>query len=356
MPGCVMHMSSLGILLEEVYQAKTPVVTDLVRLLSLEAEEDLKMLFAFADRVRREFCADGILLRGIVEFSNYCRNSCFYCGLSIGNRRIQRYRMSLQEVLESVGNVYSFGVRTVVLQSGEDEALGVEWVERVVGEVKRRYPDMAVTLSVGERDTRDYQVWRQAGADRYLLKIETSDPGLYSSIHAGRDISSRLRCLEDLKAMGYQVGSGNIIGLKGQTLEHIAGDIVFFARNGFDMIGIGPFLPHPETPFAGLPAGDIGLTLKTLAVTRIVTRNAHLPATTALGSAGKDYRIEGLKAGANVIMPNFTPAKFRRLYEIYPGRRCVDEPAGACCACLEGIASSCGRSLDYSRGDSLKKQ
>ena len=227
------------------------------------------------------------------------------------------------------------------------------WLAEVVREIKQRH-DMAVTLSVGERPREDYELWRQAGADRYLLKIESSDRGLYASLHLRRALETRLRCVRDLADLGYQVGSGIMVGLRGQELRHIAADILFFAAHDFDMIGIGPFIPHPETRLGGQARGDVGLTLKTVALTRIVTKNSHLPATTALGSMGRDYRVEGLKAGANVLMPNFTPLAYKKMYEIYPGKRCVTEPTGACGFCMEGLAASIGRSVDYSRGDTKK--
>jgi biotin synthase len=329
-----------------------PRVEDLVFLLGQEGAEEMQLIFDAADRTRRRFMGNGILLRGIVEFGSFCRNTCFYCGLHAGNSRITRYRMSASEILESVGKIASQGIQTVVLQSGEDDGLDPLWLAEVVREVKRRFA-VAVTLSVGEQPQEEYALWRKAGADRYLLKIESSDKELYDSLHAGRRLETRLRCLFDLSVLGYQVGCGIMVGLPGQSLRHIAGDILFFAESRFDMIGIGPFIPHPETRFRGRPEGGVGLTLKTVALTRILTRNAHLPATIALGSMSRDYRREGLRAGANVLMPNFTPLAYKKLYEIYPGKRCVSEPTGACAFCMEGLAESIGRRIDYSRGDSL---
>ncbi|HVP18991.1 MAG TPA: [FeFe] hydrogenase H-cluster radical SAM maturase HydE [Spirochaetia bacterium] len=338
--------------LERVSAAGSPRVDDLELLLQQQGADETAEIFAAADRTRRRYMGDGILLRGIVEFSSFCRNTCFYCGLHAGNTRIERYRMSRGEILESVGRIASQGIQTVVLQSGEDAGLDASWLAELVRDVKKRF-GIAVTLSVGERSREDYELWREAGADRYLLKIESSDKKLYESLHDGRRIETRLRCLFDLTLLGYQVGCGMMVGLKGQSARHIAGDIVFFAESRFDMIGIGPFIPHSETRLGLQPAGSVPLTLKTVALTRIVTKNAHLPATTALGSMGRDYRIEGLAAGANVLMPNFTPAEYKKLYEIYPGKRCVSEPTGACGFCMEGLAASIGRTIDYSRGDSL---
>ncbi len=337
-------------ILERIHQE--PREEDIVYLLSRDSEEERQELFSFADSVRKRYMGDGVLLRGIVEFSNLCENSCAYCGLNKNNRSLQRYTLSADEVIESVRHINSCGIKTVVLQSGEDSSLDPAWLEGIIRRV-RGIGDIAVTLSVGERRPEDYRLWRDAGADRYLLKIETSDPDLYGRLHPGMSFRNRLRCLDDLRELGYQVGCGNIVGLKGQTAQIFARDILFFKNSGFDMIGIGPFIPHGSTGLLHEPSGDVGLTLRVLALTRIVTRTAHLPATTALGSLGGDFRARGLQAGANVLMPNFTPQPYRKLYEIYPGKRCIDEAAGACSSCMEGMAAGIGRYIDYSRGDAV---
>ncbi len=329
MRACVMNM----------YDAK-----EIERLLSLEDEKALAGLYEEADKVRHEYVGDAILLRGLVEFSNYCGKHCYYCGLNATNRSLERYRLTKEEILESVKQIAAANIKTVVLQSGENPMLKPEWLAGLIKDIKSRY-EIAVTLSVGERPREDYKLWKDAGADRYLLKIETSDKKLYNSLHYGMDFENRLRCLRDLKDLGYETGSGIMVGLPGQTLRSIAADILFFKEWDFDMIGIGPFIPHGKTPFAGKQAGDVNLVLKTLALTRIVTKRANLPATTALGSLGKDFRVEGLKAGANVLMPNFTPAPYKKLYEIYPNKRCISESTGACGPCMESLAASIGRTV-----------
>ena len=348
-----MNMFKLNALLDKIYKSELPDPKDLELVLSLENQVELDKLFSFANSVRKEFCGDGILLRGIIEFSNFCEQECFYCGLNKNNRKLSRYRMSQEELLKSAEYLASCNIKTVVLQSGEDQAQDVLWLRDVILEIKSRF-DIAVTLSVGQRSANDYRVWRQAGADRYLLKIETSDEDLYSSMHPQMDFKQRLNCLDVLAKLGYQVGSGNIIGLPGQRLETIAQDIIFFKQGNFDMIGIGPFIPHQDTRFCAQAKGQALLTLKTIALTRIVTRDAHLPATTALGSLDQDYRVEGLKCGANVLMPNFTPQPYRKLYQIYPGKRCIDEPVGTCNFCMDGMAKDINRFIDYAKGDSLK--
>lgn len=319
-------------------------IHDLERLLSIEDDKSLRGLYGAADKVRHEYAGDAILLRGLVEFSNCCGKSCHYCGLNASNNSLERYRLTREELLESVSRIAACKIKTVVLQSGEDPVLDPEWLAGIVKEIKSKY-DIAVTLSAGERPREDYKLWKDAGADRYLLKIETSDKALYDSLHCGMSFENRLRCLRDLKGLGYETGSGIMVGLPGQTLRSIAADILFFKEWDFDMIGIGPFIPHGKTLLADNAAGDVNLVLKALALTRIVTKRANLPATTALGSLGEDFRIEGLKAGANVLMPNFTPAPYRKLYEIYPNKRCISEPTGSCAFCMDSMAKGIGRTV-----------
>lgn len=342
--------------LDKVYACEIPDRKDIEYLLALEDPEETQELFDFADEVRRKFVGDGILLRGIVEFSNYCRNTCSYCGLNKFNKTLQRYRLTKDEIIASIKNIVSTGIKTVVLQSGEDKKLNTNWLKEVIEQIKTDF-NIAVTLSVGQWSYADYQLWKQAGADRYLLKIETADEALYQTLHPQMSFENRMKCSGNLKALGYQNGSGCIVGLKGQTIQTLAEDILFFKKEDFDMIGIGLFIPHNNTLLGKEALGSLKLTLKTLAVTRIVTKDTHLPATTAIGSAGGcDERMKALRAGANVIMPNFTPEPYRKLYEIYPNKRCVNECSGKYLSSLEKTAKTTNRWLDYSRGDSLKNK
>jgi len=350
-----MNMFKPAEILNRIYAAALPSIEDLEEVLSWQGRQELGELFILADKLRKDFCGDGVVSRGIIEFSNFCDRECFYCGLNKNNRRLERYRMDKNELFRAVEYLASCNIKTVVLQSGDGKWLDTLWLKEVIENIKSNF-DMAITLSVGERSADDYRIWRQAGADRYLLKIETSDEDLYSSMHPKMDFKHRLACLGVLQDLGYQVGSGNIIGLPGQTLKTIARDIIFFKRGDFDMIGIGPFIPHQDTEFSGQQKGDAQLSLKVIALTRIVTKNTHIPATTALGSLDKDYRLEGLKCGANVLMPNFTPQPYRKLYEIYPQKRCVNEPVGYCRFCMDGIAKDLGRFIDYSKADLLKRR
>ncbi len=340
--------------LERIYAAEMPEPADIEEVLLATDHDEVGLLFAFADQVRREHVGDGVLLRGIIEFSNVCRNTCMYCGLHRDNHRLQRYRLTREQILAAAGNIRHAGIKTVVLQSGEEDNLDGGWLQQVIEEIKSRF-DVAVTLSVGERRREEYEQWKQAGADRYLLKIETSDPSLYRELHPGMSFENRIRCLQDLAELGYQTGSGNLVGLKGQSLRSLVGDVRFFKQGNFDMISVSPFIPHPHTPLAAEPAGDLTMTLKMTALARIVSRNAHIPATTAIGSLhGRDERPKALAAGANVLMPNFTPAPYRRYYEIYPNKRCVGEEVGTCAGCMEQMVAAMGRRVNYGRGDSLK--
>jgi len=346
------NMSKFQSLLDRVSVSDAQDISDIVALLDASGEET-EALFARADDIRRARLGDGILLRAIVEFSSRCSRDCAYCGLRKGHRKLKRYRMDTAEILASTLEAAACGIKTVVLQSGEDDTLDPLWLADVVRAIKSG-SDMAVTLSVGEKPREAYALWRRAGADRYLLKIETTNPALYRRFHPDMDIDRRIECLCALRDLGYQVGSGSIVGLPGQTLEDLAQDILFFKRYDFDMIGIGPFIAHPGTPLGSESDGDILAVLKVLATTRIAVKNAHMPATTAVGSLGEDHRLTALKAGANVLMPNFTPQPYRQAYEIYPHKRCLTETLGACVPCMETMVSAIGRCVNYGRGDSLK--
>ncbi len=342
--------------LNRLYEADVPDKADIEYALSLRDPAQMAELFAFADEIRRRHVGDGILLRGIIEFSNYCSNTCEYCGLNKNNTNLTRYKLTDSQILNCIEQVANSGIKTVVLQSGEQTNFDAHWLAGIIREIKRRF-DIAITLSVGERPFDDYALWKEAGADRYLLKIETTNRQLYQKLHPQMSFDNRLKCSKDLGMLGYQNGSGNIIGLPGQTISDIADDILFFAGERFDMIGIGPFIPHPLTVLSNCPPGNVEMVLKTLAVTRIVTKDAHLPATTAIGSLnGSDHRPAALMAGANVLMPNFTPQPWRQLYEIYPGKRCSTEAPGTCGPCIDIMATTIGRTIDLSRGDSLKKK
>jgi biotin synthase len=334
---------------------KTDTKEDIVSLLSLPDGPILKELFDFADEVRKNEVGDEVHLRGIIEFSNHCANDCLYCGLRKSRKAINRYRMSAEEILDSVKEAVALGYKTVVLQSGDDLSYSAGDICRIVEKIKKDF-GIAVTLSCGERNYGEYKMMRLAGADRYLLKHETSDRELYTRLHPGQSFEQRLRILGWLKELGYQTGSGCVIGLPGQSLESIARDILLFKKMDIDMIGIGPFIAHPDTPLAGSPGGSAGMVLKTLALTRIVTKNTHIPATTALGTIDPLGRQKALRCGANVIMPNLTPLKYRKDYEIYPGQICVAETSDDCFSCVTNMVVSLGRSVSSGPGHRVTKK
>jgi len=340
--------------LRRVYDSDVPARSDLEYLLALKDPSEVAQLYAFADFVRKEHVGDGILLRGIIEFANHCRNTCLYCGLNRDNSHLERYRLSGRQILQGVEELVCSGIKTVVLQSGEDDALDPSWFEQLIEEITSKF-DIAVTLSVGQKSRRQYELWKRAGANRYLLKIETTDPELYASLHPGMSFDNHLRCTYDLQAIGYQTGSGSIVGLKGQTIATLAEDILFFRERDFDMLSVGPFIPNRNTALGRRQAGDLGLTLRCIAVTRIVTKNTHMPANTAIASlAGRDGTIAALRAGANVVMPNFTTEAYKNLYELYPGKKCINPKESV--NQVEKIAAELTRYVDYSRGDSLKRK
>lgn len=290
---------------------------ELVQLLTIP-DEQLPLLMAAADEVRQKTVGDQVHLRGIIEFSNYCKQHCCYCGLRADNGAIGRYRLSPEQILDTAAAAAQTGYRTLVLQSGEDPLIPAELIAELTSEIKKL--GVAVTLSCGERSFEVYQLWREAGADRYLIKQETADPALYRCIRPGHTLQERLQCQRWLKELGYQVGSGCMIGLPGQTAETLARDLLLMKEMQIDMSGMGPFIPHGQTPLKNGVTGSVALTLKMLATARLLMPWLLLPATTSLASLHREGRELALRAGANVIMPNVSPQEFRSLYQIYPNK------------------------------------
>lgn len=319
----------------------------------LADEAGQQALFEEADRRRREWCGDVIHRRGIIEFSNACARSCAYCGLRRDNARLVRYRMEPEEVVACAHQARRLGYGTVVLQSGEYAPYALDELCRIVEAIKCETA-MAVTLSIGERSRDDYRQLREAGADRYLLRFETSDKRLFSKLRPGTTLRGRLECLRALKDLGYQVGSGCMVGLPGQTLETLADDLLLMRDLDLDMAGIGPFIPHPQTPLGGEAQGDLGLSLRFVALMRLVLGPVHIPATTALGSIDPQGRQRALRCGANVLMPNVTPQKYRKDYEIYPHKICLTEDPQDCRGCTAAMILSLGRQVGSGQGHSLK--
>ena len=309
-------------------------------------------LFSYADSVRKKYVGDEIHLRGLIEFSNYCKNTCKYCGLRCENKNIERYRILEDEILEHAKNAAILGFKTIVLQSGEDNYYTVNRMCNIISEIKKL--NVALTLSIGEKTFEEYKAYKDAGADRYLIRIETTDENLYSKMHPGMSLENRKRCLSDLKTLGYEVGSGCLVGLPNQSMESLADDILFFKEIGADMIGVGPFIPHPDTPLKDASKGSFFLALKVMAITRILLKDINIPATTAMESIQKDGRIIALQSGANVVMPNVTTTEYRQKYEIYKGKACINENPTKCLGCITNKIKLIGRSVSKDFGSHKK--
>jgi len=308
-------------------------------------------LFRAADCVRHDHVGDGVHLRGLIEFSNHCGGTCHYCGLRAPNSVLGRYRMTADEIVAAAHQAAELGYGTVVLQSGEDAWYSAPLLADIVRRIKRDL-EVAVTLCVGERPREDYALWREAGADRYLVRIETSSRELYERLHPGMSYDRRVECLAVLRELDYQVGSGVLVGLPGQTPRMLAEDLLFLRDLPADMVGIGPFIPHPQTPLADAAGGRVGVVLRMVALTRLLLPDANIVATTALGTADPLGREKALQAGANVLMPNVTPRQFRHLYEIYPDKICTDEDPEQCQSCLAARLTSLGRTVAAGYGHS----
>ena len=318
----------------------------------IDHEGDDTALFEAADQVRREHYGTDVFLRGLIEFTNYCKNDCYYCGIRRSNRCAERYRLTPEQILSCCENGYAMGFRTFVLQGGEDPRNTDEAICSLVDQIKTRYPDCAVTLSIGEKTRSSYQAYFDAGADRYLLRHETATDAHYRRLHPEElSLANRKRCLFDLKEIGFQVGAGFMVGSPGQTTKELLADLRFLQQLQPDMIGIGPFIPHHETPFAQEKPGTLELTLRMLSILRLMFPYVLLPATTALGTISPIGRELGLKAGANVMMPNLTPTDARKNYDLYDNKICMDEDAGKCRGCQENRVKSVGYRIVSDRGD-----
>ncbi|MBQ9155661.1 MAG: [Eubacterium sp.] len=303
-------------------------------------------------RLRRKYYGDKIYIRGLIEFTNYCRNNCLYCGIRRDNRQVTRYRLAEEEILACCENGYELGYRTFVLQGGEDSYYNDDRMEGIVAAIHEKYPDCAITLSLGERSRESYERLFLAGAARYLLRHETADEDHYRMLHPEEmSLSRRKKCLEDLKDIGYQIGAGMMVGSPGQTDRHLAADLCYLQELSPHMVGIGPFITHHETPFAHEPSGSVDQTLYLLSIIRIMLPRVLLPATTALGTMDPMGREKGFLAGANVVMPNLSPVKNRKDYELYDNKIRTGDESAQCRDCLELRVRRAGCHLVTDRGD-----
>lgn len=315
-------------------------------------EYDSSTLCARAFDVRKRVYSNDVYLRGLIEFTNFCRNNCFYCGLRKENDSLSRYRLSKEQILDCCKKGYALGYRTFVLQGGEDLFYDDEKIVDLVSSIKKDFPDCAVTLSIGEKSRESYAKYFDAGCDRFLLRHETADFMHYIKLHPkNQTFEKRKKCLYDLKEIGYQVGSGFMVGSPFQTLDSIIADIRFLEDLEPQMIGIGPFIPHSKTPFGNFPAGNLELTVKLISVLRLEFPNALIPATTAVATLSKDGRVRALKAGANVVMPNLSPVETRKDYSLYDKKASTGSESSEGHKLLEKIIEDCGLKISVCRGD-----
>lgn len=329
-------------------------VEEIQALLDCTEPMELSYLGLIANRVTQREVGDRIWLRGLVEISNYCRCSCHYCGLRCENTSLKRFNMTPETILAAVDNIAAAGIGTVVMQSGEDPFWTVDRVCEVVRAIKERY-DVAITLSLGDRPKDELFLFKVAGADRYLLRHETANSALYARLHPGHTLAERLQTLAWVKEAGFEVGSGCMVGLPGQTTADLAEDIDLARRLNVDMFGIGPFIAHPDTPLAAASNGTSEMTYKMLAVARIVLRNVNMPVTTALYTLDEHAREKGWLWGANVLMPNATPPEYRQFYELYKNQRSFKETFFEYVDSLSAVAASAGRVIGQGHGGSWKK-
>ena len=309
---------------------------DIIEILKDDSNND--WLFSLADKTREEYVGDEVHLRGLIEFSNICKRQCKYCGLRCEDKFIDRYRISKENIISYAEHAVNMGYKTIVLQSGEDEYYNTDLMCEIIAGIKKL--GVALTLSIGEKTYEEYKAFKEAGADRYLIRIETTDKTLYNQMHPNMDFYNRVRCLKDLGRLGYEVGTGCLVGLPNQTIESLADDILFFKEINADMVGIGPFIPHPHTPLKDSATGSFTLALKVMALTRILLKDINIPATTAMETLNPNGRIIALQSGANVVMPNVTTTEYRAKYEIYPNKICINENPDKCKGCISAKIQS----------------
>ncbi len=339
--------------LEKILNKKNFTKDDIIYLLQLTETTKVEKLYHKAENVRTEYFGDEIHLRGIIEFSNYCRQDCTYCGLRNANDTVERFRMSKEEILVAAKFIADSDIKTIVLQSGEDPNFTKEDIAEIITEIKSNH-DVAITLSLGERAFHEYDLWRKCDADRYLLKHETANIDLYHQIHPHQKFENKIAHLKYLKKIGFQIGSGNITGLPNQSIEDIAEDILLCNELDVDMASFSPFLSAENTPLSEVNNCNMILLLNTMAVARLVLKNAHIPATSALATLDEEGREKGILAGANVVMPSFTPSPYRGNYLIYKDKKCITENPQQCLPCLNLRLMSVGVKPSHSQGHSLK--
>lgn len=350
-----MESSEVYSLIDKLEREHSLSIDEYKRLIKLRNEETVVYAAKKADAQRRKIYGKDIYIRGLIEIGNVCRNDCLYCGIRHSNKKAERYILDINQVLECCAEGYRLGFRTFVLQGGEC-VMSVKHICEIVEQIRSNYSDCAITLSLGEYSREDYAAMRQAGADRYLLRHETADRQHYEKLHPeNMSFDNRMRCLQDLKQLGYQVGCGFMVGSPYQTAETLATDLKFIEIFSPDMCGIGPFIPHKDTPFAAYPAGTVDETCYLLSIIRLIKPNILLPATTALGSIADFGREKGILAGANVVMPNLSPVAVRSKYELYNNKLSTGDESAQSLAQLKRHMEAIGYDIVASRGDIINK-
>ena len=348
-------MSRITELIDKLEKEHILSKSELTEIILEHTPETDEYLFEKARAVRERLYSKDVYMRGLIEFTNYCKNDCLYCGIRRSAKNAERYRLTEEQILDCCETGYGLGFRTFVLQGGEDGFFTDDKIVRIVSGIKEKFPDCAVTLSIGEKSRESYEKFRKAGADRYLLRHETANSEHYGKLHPKElSLENRMRCLADLKEIGFQTGCGFMVGSPYQTAENLAEDLLYIHKLQPHMVGIGPFIPHHDTPFAEEKQGSLEMTLLMLGLTRLVVPNVLLPSTTALGTIHPKGREMGILAGANVVMPNLSPQDVRKKYLLYDNKICTGDEAAECIACLGRRMESIGYKLVSARGDHKK--
>ena len=341
-------------IIDKLYETNNATREELEFLLENLNDDSKKYLIEKSNLTRMKVYGDKVYLRGLIEFTNYCVRNCMYCGIRASNKNAERYRLTIDEILECAELGDRLGYKTYVLQGGEDPYFTDDIMVEIISKIKKRFPKNAITISLGERSYESYEKMFKAGADRYLIRHETATKELYEKLHPGASFENRRRCLEDLKKIGYQIGSGFMIGLPGQKVSDLVNDLLYVKELNPHMVGIGPFISHKDTPLKNEKNGTLEDTITLIAILRLLLPNALIPATTSLGTINPLGRELGIKAGANVVMPNLSPTSVREKYSLYDGKICTGDEAAECRRCIEGRINRAGFKVEVSRGDNIE--
>ncbi|MGM9977726.1 MAG: [FeFe] hydrogenase H-cluster radical SAM maturase HydE [Clostridium sp.] len=341
-------------IIDKLYETNNATREELEFLLENLNDDSKKYLIEKSNLTRMKVYGDKVYLRGLIEFTNYCVRNCMYCGIRASNKNAERYRLTIDEILECAELGDRLGYKTYVLQGGEDPYFTDDIMVEIISKIKKRFPENAITISLGERSYESYEKMFKAGADRYLIRHETATKELYEKLHPGASFENRRRCLEDLKKIGYQIGSGFMVGLPGQKISDLVNDLLYVKELNPHMVGIGPFISHKDTPLKNEKNGTLEDTITLIAILRLLLPTALIPATTSLGTINPLGRELGIKAGANVVMPNLSPTSVREKYSLYDGKICTGDEAAECRRCIEGRINRAGFKVEVSRGDNIE--